>query len=407
MPLHRSMLIAMIGVLIVAVGGSPVAADRDKAARDKATRDKSTHDKDDKSEMAEARDQVEQRSRDLGRTQLKLATAESRLQDLAATAERLVEAYNGELVRLRDATARHESLTADLQGAEAQVEVARRQVAAIAADTYGTLDVNRPFVAVVGEGADFLRRASLLSQIGDEQSATMKKLHDSQQVHAILQAQAASALRERQSAANEAERLKEAAAKAVEEQLKETKAIKKEQATLEERLDAARSKVERIQREREAKRLAASALRVGSAPKWARAAVAPGAAAPGAVSASAMGGVAARWALDQLGKPYVWAADGPAGFDCSGLSMRAWQQAGVNLDHWTGTQWTSGPHVPLGELRPGDLLFFGRVSDDPGTIHHVGIFIGRGQMVHAPQTGDVVRIASMWRRDLVGATRPA
>jgi cell wall-associated NlpC family hydrolase len=86
--------------------------------------------------------------------------------------------------------------------------------------------------------------------------------------------------------------------------------------------------------------------------------------------------------------------------------MRAWERVGVRLDHWTGTQWSSGPHVPLDQLRRGDLLFFGRISSDPGTIHHVGIYVGRGQMVHAPQTGDVVRVASIWRGDLVGATRP-
>ena len=90
-----------------------------------------------------------------------------------------------------------------------------------------------------------------------------------------------------------------------------------------------------------------------------------------------MGDVAANWALTQLGKPYVWAADGPDSFDCSGLTMRAWEQAGVGIDHWTGTQWTSGPHVPLDQLRRGDLLFFGYVTDDPGTIHHVGMYVGR------------------------------
>ena len=102
----------------------------------------------------------------------------------------------------------------------------------------------------------------------------------------------------------------------------------------------------------------------------------------------------------------MWAAAGPSGFDCSGLTMRAWQRAGVSLDHWTGTQWTSGRHVPLKDLQTGDLIFFGRLSRNPGTIHHVGMYLGRGMMVHAPRTGDVVRISPIWRHDLVGATRP-
>ncbi|MEU6737794.1 NlpC/P60 family protein [Streptosporangium sandarakinum] len=119
------------------------------------------------------------------------------------------------------------------------------------------------------------------------------------------------------------------------------------------------------------------------------------------------GDVVADWALTQLDKPYVWAASGPRGYDCSGLAMRAWERAGVRLDHWTGSQWTSGRHIRLDRLHRGDLLFFGRLTGNPADVRHVGIYIGGGLMVHAPQTGDVVRIAPMWRGDLVGATRPA
>lgn len=102
---------------------------------------------------------------------------------------------------------------------------------------------------------------------------------------------------------------------------------------------------------------------------------------------SARGDIAADWALTQLDKPYVWAAAGPAAYDCSGLTMRAWERVGIAMDHWTGTQWTAGPHVRLSELQRGDLLFYGQITQNPGDIHHVGIYIGRGLMVHAPQTG--------------------
>lgn len=293
----------------------------------------------------------------------------------------------------------------------------------MAAESYGRLDISEPMVAVIGEGASFLRRASLLSQLSDHQAATMKKLRDSQQVHAILQVQAARTLEEQRQAAAEAERLKKAAAEAVEEQMAETRSLKQEREDLAEQLDAARSRVEILKRAKEVTRLenlrlAKSAYPAGASestkvPEWAKAATETSEAASRGTGGAAArttaqaGAIAARWALGQLGKPYEWAADGPASYDCSGLTMRAWERAGVELDHWTGTQWSAGTRVPLDELRPGDLLFFGRISADPGTIHHVGIFIGRGQMVHAPQTGDVIRIASMWRRDLVGAIRPA
>jgi cell wall-associated NlpC family hydrolase len=130
--------------------------------------------------------------------------------------------------------------------------------------------------------------------------------------------------------------------------------------------------------------------------------------------------VAANAALKWLGTPYSWGggtAEGPSygvehgaktkGFDCSGLALYAWARAGVRLDHWTGTQWTSGPHVPTDRLQPGDLVFFGGTADDPSSINHVGIYVGRGRMVEAPYTGASVRISSIWRDDLIGATRPS
>jgi peptidoglycan DL-endopeptidase CwlO len=105
-------------------------------------------------------------------------------------------------------------------------------------------------------------------------------------------------------------------------------------------------------------------------------------------------------ALAQRGKPYVFATSGPETFDCSGLTAYAWGAAGVSMDHWTVAQWRQFPHVPLDALQPGDLVFFG--SD----IHHVGLFIGGGQMVDAPYTGAVVRVQTIYSSGLAGAVRP-
>jgi peptidoglycan DL-endopeptidase CwlO len=118
------------------------------------------------------------------------------------------------------------------------------------------------------------------------------------------------------------------------------------------------------------------------------------------------GQTAANWALRQLGKPYRWAGAGPNAFDCSGLTMRAWQQAGVRLVHFTGSQWTSGPHVALNKLQPGDLVFYATNTKKPSTIHHVGLYIGGGRMVNAPHTGAKVRVESIYEPGLIGATRP-
>ena len=102
----------------------------------------------------------------------------------------------------------------------------------------------------------------------------------------------------------------------------------------------------------------------------------------------------------QLGKPYVYGGSGPNNFDCSGLVAWAWRAAGVSLPHSAGTQYRNYPKVPLDSLQPGDIVVFG--SD----LHHNGLYVGGGQMIHAPQTGDVVRYASIYRRDLYGASRP-
>lgn len=121
---------------------------------------------------------------------------------------------------------------------------------------------------------------------------------------------------------------------------------------------------------------------------------------PANVPVSGRAGVAVATARAQLGDPYVWAASGPGSFDCSGLTMYSWAAAGVSLPHSSSMQFSSGTHVSRSQLQPGDLVFFG------SPIHHVGIYVGGGQMIHAPQAGDVVKYASISIMNYAGATRP-
>jgi cell wall-associated NlpC family hydrolase len=104
---------------------------------------------------------------------------------------------------------------------------------------------------------------------------------------------------------------------------------------------------------------------------------------------SARAAIAVKYALAQIGKPYVFAAAGPRAFDCSGLTMMAWKAAGVSLPHLAAAQFNMGHHIARSQLEPGDLVFF-----YPG-IQHVAMYIGHGLVVHAPHTGDVVRIAPL------------
>jgi peptidoglycan DL-endopeptidase CwlO len=124
-------------------------------------------------------------------------------------------------------------------------------------------------------------------------------------------------------------------------------------------------------------------------------------AAPNAAVARAI--AAARSAL---GVPYVWGGTGPAGYDCSGLTQFAYRQAGVILPRVAADQYTVGRHVGLGELEPGDLLFWATDTTNPATIHHVALYLGGGLMLAAPHTGDVVRIQAVYLDGFIGATRP-
>jgi cell wall-associated NlpC family hydrolase len=104
---------------------------------------------------------------------------------------------------------------------------------------------------------------------------------------------------------------------------------------------------------------------------------------------SGRAGIAVSFALAQIGKPYVFAAAGPRAYDCSGLTMAAWAKAGVQLPHLASAQFRMGHAVSKSQLEPGDLVFF------YSGIGHVAMYIGHGMVVHAPHTGDVVRIAPL------------
>ena len=128
---------------------------------------------------------------------------------------------------------------------------------------------------------------------------------------------------------------------------------------------------------------------------------APASVAPASMSVHA-GSQAAQIAIDfalaQRGKPYVYAAAGPNAYDCSGLTMAAYAAAGVSLPHQSAEQYNYGTHVSLDAMQPGDLVFF------YSPISHVAIYLGNGLIVHAPTSGDVVKVSPLFS-GAVGATR--
>ena len=125
-------------------------------------------------------------------------------------------------------------------------------------------------------------------------------------------------------------------------------------------------------------------------------------AAKSASGVSGRAGIALKYALKQIGDRYVFGAAGMVTWDCSGLTMRAYQAAGVSLPHSSAAQSRMGKKVSFSSLKPGDLLFYGR------PVSHVGIYLGGGKMVHAPRSGSRVKVTtsgSLGRKPLVGARR--
>jgi cell wall-associated NlpC family hydrolase len=126
------------------------------------------------------------------------------------------------------------------------------------------------------------------------------------------------------------------------------------------------------------------------------------------IPTNTLGGQAVALAYQFLGIPYVWGGATPSGFDCSGLTMYVYAQLGIKLGHYTGFQYYEGRRVSREQLEPGDLVFFH--ANTAGVPQHEGMYIGGGAFIHAPHTGDVVRVSSLfdtrYALSYLGAVRP-
>ncbi|MCP2342898.1 C40 family peptidase [Actinomadura rupiterrae] len=353
--------------------------------------------------MAKSKEDVQKRAEAVGRAKAQLAQADGELERLAVAAEAAVERYNGERVKLERSQQEYQAAQKRMADAQQRYTDTQRQLASFAADAYRQNTGSSPWAAVIaGEGGPqgFLDRAGMVEVLARERTEVIKRVEASRNVADVFRREAKRAFQDQQTATKQAEQAKGDAQRILEQQKAVVVRINAQKQRLEQSLGVARARASELaQTAEEAKeRQGYSGLAAGSG----------------------LGARVVRAALKWVGTPYSWGGgsfSGPSygieqgtntfGFDCSGLALYAWDKAGVRLDHWTGTQWTSGPHVPLDRLRAGDLVFFAKNKSDPDTIHHVGIYIGRGRMVEAPYTGSNVRISSIWRGDLIGATRPA
>lgn len=345
------------------------------------------------------------------------AVVADRLESLRTRAEQLAEDYNDAQVRLAELTEAVAVTEASLATTEASFESVRSRMNDWAVRSYVEGSSLDPVLSVLSpsEGSDSLvgaegytsvalgrddRLGDELRQTGDDTARLGVLLADQKAATEQLAAEVEAARESAERGANEAEA--------------ELAKVKGELAQLvaEEEARRAREAEEAARRQRAAEAAAAeaaaaassSASRVGDeVSSGAATAAAPSNPAPKRVppppSPGAQGAIDA--AMSMLGVRYKWAGNSPdEGFDCSGLLQWAWGRAGRYLPHSSRAMYAALPKVDFSDIQPGDLVFFG------SPIHHVGMYIGGGQMVHSPQSGDVVKVSSVHRRDMVGVGRP-
>jgi peptidoglycan DL-endopeptidase CwlO len=357
--------------------------------------------------LSPARNVVAVRAAALARAAAAADTLSAALAVLRTQAEALSERYDHEVSLEQQAAAAYRAAQTRLAVARRSERRATARLAELAAAEYesrGGPDMAAAVFAGITDPGSYLGAIGLQQTIDDRRADLLAASQADAIVTRLFSEQAAGLLAQRRAAAQAAAFLKAAVVAAVGRQTAAVRLAEASRSRLAAR--AASSSVVAPAAVTPAAAVAASVLAGGPsgaapgviAPDWA----------PDAGASAAQGDAAADWALTQLGKPYQWGAAGPGSYDCSGLALQAWARAGVRLLHWTGYQWVSGPHVPLADLRRGDLVFYAFNNADPATIHHVGIYLGHGLMVDAPYTGSFVRIDSIYAfPGLIGATRPA
>ncbi|MGY1630827.1 C40 family peptidase [Geodermatophilus sp. SYSU D01186] len=299
----------------------------------------------------------------------------------AADAARLVEETGQQLTDLDEQVHSAQLLVAEQQqvaaaaaqtAEQAHAEVARYepQLRAFAQSGWTSHSQSRVAAFLTGDSAaDVVQQMTTLDLIASHTEGLLTEVAAAQDAAQEAQAQADAAAAQATAALAELERQK---------------------ADVQARVDAYEADFERLSEEEQAAvtaRLAGPAL------------AAPSTAAVVAAAPSEAVGAVIRAALAQLGKPYVWGASGPEGFDCSGLTSFAYQAAGVSLPHSSRSQSQMGTEVPRAQLQPGDIVYF------YSPVSHVGIYIGDGKMVHARTFGQPVAVTTVDQRGYAGARR--
>jgi peptidoglycan DL-endopeptidase CwlO len=324
-----------------------------------------------------------------------VANAQQQLDAVAVQADKAVEAYDEAQIALSAVTATASAAKAAAAQQQEAVDAAKVGVQAFAVARYeGTTATPALAVLLSSDPKTFLQRSQLLEQVSSYQSASLTQVINANRVLAVLETSAEQAVTAQQAATAKLTAKKAAVDKVVGQQqllvnVLQTKAAQDQAAATSAAETAAVERRTAVSRSLSRPELTTSlrtARAEGPAPvvKDLTSAVAP--------AASGKVGGALAWAYAQLGKPYHYGGAGPRSFDCSGLTMRAFAAAGISLPHSAAAQQHAGRRVPLAQLQPGDLVFWGSPA------YHVGIYVGAGRIIDAPHTGTDVQIQALWGR---------
>ncbi|GAB3495835.1 C40 family peptidase [Nocardiopsis coralliicola] len=276
---------------------------------------------------------------------------EAELDELNEKAGKVVDDYNAANEDYKAAKAKADELEDEVGGEQERYDGLREKVSGFASAAYQGNDLDATSVVLsVDDPSDVMQHSTDVDKLSDDQKIQLDEFSDSSERLFKLKDEADESLDEAKEKKDEAEEKKDE----VEEKIAEQEDL------LAEFPDADGSPA--------------------------------GSSGGSAEGASGNARVALDFALGEVGKPYVYGAAGPDGYDCSGLVMRAWGAAGVSLPRTTYGQAEAGAQVGRGELQPGDILFFSGLGHD-------GLYLGDGQMVHAPRTGkniEVVPLAGYW-----------
>ncbi len=363
-----------------------------------------------KSQVDTANANLRNKARDVAEIRADLAVANSHLRAAAEQAEVAAEAYNAARWRLAEAKRATAAAKAAATAANRRVQDQAAGIAALVTRTYQSGSDLTGVTAFFGDTnpTELMGRVGVVESVGSALDAQYAEFAATDVLAKVARQRAAAAEKKQAEEAELAERLRDGAAEAADLAQAQARSIAQQRTQLIADLATAQKISVSLASRRQ------QGLEAVAQAKAAAAAEAAGA--DGALSGPNRGPVdngispndpgrpyalstpegadrAIAFAKAQLGEPYLWAADGPDSWDCSGLTMRAWQRGGVGLPHYSAAQYQHSKHIGIADLRPGDLVFWG---DAVNTIHHVAMYLGDGKIIHAPRTGQPVQIASMY-----------